>query len=87
MLGAVAVGDANVTCTFLTIEKDNLMRTHEVRDFSKRGDALPIPNLIHVQIAAYARFLEATARTQNRAVFEIPDILQRIATSVASRDN
>jgi DNA-directed RNA polymerase subunit beta len=34
------------------------MRVHEVRDFSKRGDALPIPNLIDVQIAAYVRFLQ-----------------------------
>jgi DNA-directed RNA polymerase subunit beta len=34
------------------------MRTHEVRDFSKRGDALPIPNLIHVQQTSYGRFLQ-----------------------------
>src|ERR1044071_344870 len=34
------------------------MRTHEVRDFSKRGDALPIPNLIEVQIESYQKFLQ-----------------------------
>ena len=34
------------------------MRTREVRDFSKRGDALPIPNLIEVQIESYQRFLQ-----------------------------
>src|ERR1700684_2836145 len=34
------------------------MRFHEVRDFSKRGDALPIPNLIDVQIESYQRFLQ-----------------------------
>src|SRR5687767_11896502 len=34
------------------------MRTHEVRDFSKRGDALPIPNLIDIQIESYQRFLQ-----------------------------
>ncbi len=34
------------------------MRTHEVRDYSKRGDALPIPNLIDVQIESYQRFLQ-----------------------------
>jgi DNA-directed RNA polymerase subunit beta len=34
------------------------MRTPEVRDFSKRGDALPIPNLIEVQQVAYQRFLQ-----------------------------
>jgi DNA-directed RNA polymerase subunit beta len=34
------------------------MRAPEVRDFSKRGDALPIPNLIDVQIESYQRFLQ-----------------------------
>ena len=29
------------------------MRVQEIRDFSKRGDALPIPNLIDVQIESY----------------------------------
>ncbi len=34
------------------------MRVNKVRDFSKRGDALPIPNLVEVQEAAYERFLQ-----------------------------
>ncbi len=34
------------------------MLVHEVRDFSKRGDALPIPNLIDIQIESYQRFLQ-----------------------------
>src|SRR4051794_19815980 len=34
------------------------MQVREVRDFSKIGDALPIPNLIDVQITAYHRFLQ-----------------------------
>src|SRR5438874_5348857 len=34
------------------------MRAPEVRDFSKRGDALPIPNLIDVQLESYQRFLQ-----------------------------
>ena len=34
------------------------MREREPRDFSKRGDALPIPNLINVQTQAYQRFLQ-----------------------------
>ena len=34
------------------------MRVHEIRDYSKRGDALPIPNLIDVQIESYVRFLQ-----------------------------
>src|SRR5882672_12898353 len=34
------------------------VHVHEVRDFSKRGDALPVPNLINVQTQAYQRFLQ-----------------------------
>ena len=34
------------------------MRSYEPRDFSKRGDALPIPNLIDVQIESYQKFLQ-----------------------------
>ncbi len=34
------------------------MQVYEPRDFSKRGDALPIPNLIDVQIESYQRFLQ-----------------------------
>src|SRR5687767_10180902 len=34
------------------------MRVHEVRDFSKRGDALPTPNLVEVQSVSYGRFLQ-----------------------------
>ena len=39
-------------------EKEHLMQVHEVRDFSKRGDALPVPNLVEVQIESYQRFLQ-----------------------------
>src|SRR4051812_9684847 len=34
------------------------MRLQDVRDYSKRGEALPIPNLIEVQIESYQRFLQ-----------------------------
>ncbi|MEM9883930.1 MAG: DNA-directed RNA polymerase subunit beta, partial [Planctomycetota bacterium] len=34
------------------------MLLNSVRDFSKRGDALPIPNLVRVQQVAYDRFLQ-----------------------------
>ncbi|NNM85383.1 MAG: DNA-directed RNA polymerase subunit beta [Phycisphaerales bacterium] len=34
------------------------MRVSRVRDYSKRGDALEIPNLIALQTAAYNRFLQ-----------------------------
>src|SRR6478609_7682934 len=42
------------------------MRTREVRDFSKRGDALPIPNLIEVQIESYQRFLQQEVEPTKR---------------------
>jgi len=34
------------------------MRLQSVRDFSKRGDAIPIPDLVEVQRASYDRFLQ-----------------------------
>src|SRR5881275_137191 len=42
------------------------MKVHEVRDFSKRGDALPIPNLIEVQIESYAKFLQKDVEVAKR---------------------
>ena len=34
------------------------MIVHNVRDFGKYGDAVPIPDLIHLQTTAYNRFLQ-----------------------------
>ncbi len=34
------------------------MQLNSVRNYAKRGDALPIPNLVEVQTAAYDRFLQ-----------------------------
>src|SRR5256885_3259764 len=42
------------------------MRLQDVRDYSKRGEALPIPNLIDVQISAYKRFLQQEAEQAKR---------------------
>src|SRR5271170_3764273 len=42
------------------------MRVHEPRDFSKRGDTLPIPNLIAVQIQSYQRFLQKDVDPKHR---------------------
>src|SRR3989440_1384347 len=42
------------------------MRTREVRDFSKRGDALPIPNLIPLQLESYQRFLQRDVEPAKR---------------------
>ena len=42
------------------------MKVTEVRDFSKRGDALPIPNLIEVQQESYKRFLQQETEVAKR---------------------
>ena len=34
------------------------MVVDKVRDFSKRGDAIPVPTLTRVQAEAYRRFLQ-----------------------------
>src|SRR6266550_821886 len=50
-------------------EKDRLMRpreVHEPRDFSKRGDALPVPNLVEVQQVSYLRFLQKDVPIEKR---------------------
>jgi 1,2-diacylglycerol 3-beta-galactosyltransferase len=57
----------------------------------EQGVGLVLPNFRGIAAAVeelldpgnYARFHEATANSRNRAVFEIPDILQRIADSSA----
>ncbi|MGC8551972.1 MAG: DNA-directed RNA polymerase subunit beta [Phycisphaerae bacterium] len=42
------------------------MRVSRVRDYSKRGDALEIPNLIALQTAAYNRFLQRDVEPEKR---------------------
>src|SRR5215216_4646703 len=42
------------------------MQVREVRDFSKIGDAMPIPNLIEVQTAAYKKFLQKDVAADKR---------------------
>ena len=42
------------------------MLLKSVRDYSKRGDALPIPNLVEVQQAAYERFIQLTKTFDTR---------------------
>ena len=44
------------------------MQTTSVRDYSKRGDALPIPNLVQVQEAAYERFIQLGKKHDERDV-------------------
>src|SRR3954447_9787354 len=54
------------------------MRTHEVRDFSKRGDALPIPNLIDVQIESYQKFLQKEVDPAKRKNDGLESLLREV---------
>ena len=42
------------------------MTTRTVRDYSKRGDAIPVPNLTRVQREAYDRFLQKDVEPESR---------------------
>src|SRR6185369_322910 len=59
-------------------KEDMPMRTPEVRDFSKRGDALPIPNLIEVQQVSYQRFLQQEAEQGKRKPEGIEALLREV---------
>ena len=48
-----------------------------------RGIARAVSELL--EPTAYRGYREATGRLQNRAVFEIPDILEGIAAKIANR--
>ena len=54
------------------------VRVTQVRDYSKRGDALPIPNLIEVQTAAYRRFLQADTEPEKRKNDGIEALLREV---------
>jgi DNA-directed RNA polymerase subunit beta len=54
---------------------------HEVRtprDFAKRGDALPIPNLVRVQQDAYVRFLQKEVRPDDRKNEGLETLLREV---------
>ncbi len=54
------------------------MRATQVRDYSKRGDALPIPNLIEVQTAAYKRFLQVETEAGKRKAEGLEALLREV---------
>ena len=54
------------------------MRVTQVRDYSKRGDALPIPNLIEVQTAAYKRFLQTDVAAEKRKAEGLEALLREV---------
>src|SRR5580693_703159 len=54
------------------------MRSLEPRDFSKRGDTLPIPNLIDVQIDSYKRFLQKDVPIDKRKSEGLEALLREV---------
>lgn len=55
------------------------MATMKVRNFKKRGDTLPVPNLTQVQTDAYERFLQLTKPESGRdPIFGLESLLREI---------
>jgi DNA-directed RNA polymerase subunit beta len=54
------------------------MQIYEPRDFSKRGDTLPIPNLIAIQILSYQRFLQKDAKPDARKNEGLESLLREV---------
>ena len=55
------------------------MSTLKVRDFSKRGDALPVPDLTRVQTDAYERFLQLSKGADSREIhFGLEALLREV---------
>ena len=54
------------------------MQLKTVRDFSKRGDALSVPNLVEVQQAAYDRFLQGDIDPSKRDPMGLEALLREV---------
>jgi DNA-directed RNA polymerase subunit beta len=63
------------------------MATKNVRDFSKRGDAIPVPNLVRVQKAAYDRFLQRDKSSEQRDGYIGLEALLREVFPIESYDS
>ena len=62
------------------------MLLQSVRDYSKRGDALPIPNLVEVQKTAYKRFLQQDKAFDGRDLGRGLEALLREVFPIVSYD-
>jgi DNA-directed RNA polymerase subunit beta len=52
--------------------------TKEIRNFGKLGDAMPIPNLIAIQVDSYKRFLQADTSTEKRTPTGLEGLLREV---------
>ncbi|HOD79828.1 MAG TPA: DNA-directed RNA polymerase subunit beta [Phycisphaerae bacterium] len=55
-----------------------MLRADKVRNFSKVGDAAPVPNLIEIQTASYARFLQLETDPSRRKGEGLEALLREI---------
>src|SRR6056297_3053711 len=55
-----------------------MLRFNRKRDFSKVGDAAPVPNLVDVQKASYGRFLQAEFAPDKRAPEGLEGLLREV---------
>ncbi len=62
------------------------MQFHSVRDYSKRGDALPVPNLVEIQSRAYDRFIQPDKAFDERNVVIGLESLLREVFPIVSYD-
>lgn len=62
------------------------MPAKNVRNFSKRGDAIPVPNLVEVQVAAYERFLQYELASDKRETRQGLEALLREVFPIESYD-
>ncbi len=63
------------------------MKVSEIRDFSKRGDAIAVPNLIKVQQEAYTRFLQKDVDPAKRKPEGLEALLREVFPIVSYDEN
>ncbi|MCY2928161.1 MAG: DNA-directed RNA polymerase subunit beta [Planctomycetota bacterium] len=55
-----------------------MLRMDRIRDFSKVGDAIPVPDLVEIQVKSYERFLQADAEPTRRKHEGLEALLREI---------
>ena len=55
-----------------------ILKVNEVKNFAKKGDAIAIPNLIKVQMEAYARFLQKDVEEGKRKNEGLETLLREV---------
>jgi DNA-directed RNA polymerase beta subunit len=55
-----------------------MIKPKEIRNFGKVGDAMPIPNLIAIQVDSYKRFLQAEVSQEKRTPTGLEGLLREV---------